>query len=204
MKPGPHEETGAKAALRLIARQKRSQISLPSRRAAALALRGARNELRALLGDRLVVASYRPIGDELDPAPLVDELATDGLCIALPVVQQAGKPLLFRRWREGDLLEKRLWGIEEPKDGAPIVVPDLLLIPLLAYDRRGWRLGYGGGFYDRTLSDLRVEKPVQAVGIAFLEQEVDFVPHSVNDQRLDWVLTPTGLHRLSGATGNTN
>ncbi|MGI9520074.1 MAG: 5-formyltetrahydrofolate cyclo-ligase [Hyphomicrobiaceae bacterium] len=198
------ENLRAKSDLRLIARQKRNRIDPIKRRASSLALCGAISDLRALLDSNAVISAYRPIGSELDPTPLVVELAADDLRIGLPVMQQVGKPLLFRQWREGDQLEKQLWGIEEPQDGAPVTVPDLLLIPLLAYDRYGWRLGYGGGFYDRTLSDLRSKKKVQAVGIAFVEQEVDSVPYSANDQRLDWMLTPQGLRHTEDAIGKTN
>jgi 5-formyltetrahydrofolate cyclo-ligase len=84
------------------------------------------------------------------------------------------------------------WGIAEPMADKPEVEPDVLLVPLLAFDKHGHRLGYGGGFYDRTLMKLRVKKPVVAVGLAYDELEVDAVPHESYDQRLDWVLTPSG------------
>ena len=92
-----------------------------------------------------------------------------------------------------------VWGIAEPKPDKPALEPDILLVPLLAFDAAGWRLGYGGGYYDRTLRGLRARKPVVAVGIAFDEQQVDAVPHLDYDERLDWVLTPSGAIRSEPA-----
>ena len=85
-----------------------------------------------------------------------------------------------------------MWGIGEPLPSAPVLEPDVMLVPLLAFDARGYRLGYGGGFYDRTIAQLRNQKPVLTIGVAFDEQRVDAVPHVDYDQRLDWVLTPSG------------
>jgi 5-formyltetrahydrofolate cyclo-ligase len=90
-----------------------------------------------------------------------------------------------------------VWGISEPTADKPEVEPDILLVPLLAFDNAGRRLGYGGGFYDRTLHALRAKKQVTAVGLAYDEQRVDAVPHLDYDQRLDWVLTPSGPLRCS-------
>ena len=99
---------------------------------------------------------------------------------------------MFRAWTPGDAMDSGVWGIAEPKADKPALDPDILLMPLLAFDRQGWRLGYGGGFYDRTLQGLRARKAVVAVGLGYDEQEVDAVPHLDYDQRLDWVLTPSG------------
>ena len=101
-------------------------------------------------------------------------------------------PLLFRAWTPGDAMDKAVWNIAEPKPDKPALDPDILIVPLLAFDRAGWRLGYGGGFYDRTLRDLRARKAIVAVGLAFDEQQVDAVPHLDYDERLDWVLRPSG------------
>jgi 5-formyltetrahydrofolate cyclo-ligase len=90
------------------------------------------------------------------------------------------------------------WGISEPLPDKPVLEPDVVLVPLLAFDTQGFRLGYGGGFYDRTLARLRAIKPVVAVGIAYDELKVDAVPHRSYDERLDWVLTPSGPQRCSG------
>jgi 5-formyltetrahydrofolate cyclo-ligase len=141
------------------------------------------------------VSGFLPIGEELDPTPLMLRLAGLGYGLCLPVMEAKGKPLLFRAWSPGDPLEEVTWGIREPRASAPHVEPDVLLSPLLACDPAGYRLGYGGGFYDRTLSRLRSLKPVVAIGLALDEQMVDAVPHADYDERLDWVLTPSGPRR---------
>jgi len=138
------------------------------------------------------VSGFLPIGEELDPAPLMLRLAGEGYRLCLPVMEAKGQPLLFRAWQPGDRLEEVMWGIREPLSSAPQVEPDVLLSPLLAFDANGYRLGYGGGFYDRTLARLRSLKPVVAIGLAMDEQRVDAVPHADYDERLDWVLTPSG------------
>jgi len=138
------------------------------------------------------VSGFLPIGEELDPAPLMLRLAGEGYGLCLPVMEAKGQPLLFRAWQPGDRLEEVMWGIREPLPSAPQVEPDVLLSPLLAFDASGYRLGYGGGFYDRTLARLRSLKPVVAIGLAMDEQRVDAVPHADYDERLDWVLTPSG------------
>jgi 5-formyltetrahydrofolate cyclo-ligase len=138
------------------------------------------------------VSGFLPIGEELDPAPLMARLAADGYRLCLPVMEAKGKPLLFRAWSPGDALEEVMWGIREPLASAPLVEPDVLLSPLLAFDRFGYRLGYGGGFYDRTLARLRSLKTVVAIGLSLDEQKVDAVPHADYDERVDWVLTPSG------------
>jgi 5-formyltetrahydrofolate cyclo-ligase len=138
------------------------------------------------------VSGFLPIGEEIDPAPLMARLAGEGYRLALPVMVGKGQPLLFRLWTPGDALTEVTWGIREPLASQPAVEPDVVLGPLLAFDARGYRLGYGGGFYDRTLARLRAMKTVVAIGIAHNEQKVDAVPHLDYDERLDWVLTPSG------------
>jgi 5-formyltetrahydrofolate cyclo-ligase len=130
--------------------------------------------------------------DELRVWSLLRRLGAEGFRLALPVMQGKGLPLLFRAWKQGDALDKGTWDIAEPKADKPVLEPDVVLVPLLAFDRKGWRLGYGGGFYDRTLAYLRAHKAVAAVGLGYDGQEVDWVPHASYDQRLDWVLTPSG------------
>jgi 5-formyltetrahydrofolate cyclo-ligase len=139
-----------------------------------------------------VVSGFSPIADEFRVWPLLRKLASEGHRLALPVMQGKARPLLFRAWAPGDAMDKAVWGIAEPRPDKPTLEPDILIVPLLAFDRRGWRLGYGGGFYDRTLETLRARKAIVAVGLAFDEQQVDAVPHLDYDQRLDWVLRPTG------------
>lgn len=140
-----------------------------------------------------VVSAYCAIGDELDAVAVAAPLPNQ---LALPVLQGAGKPLLFRAWGPGEPLAPRIWNICEPLESARRVEPDVLLVPLLAFDSSGMRLGYGGGYYDRTLDQLRSERQIIAIGIAFDEQEVDEVPNEPYDQRLDYVLTPSGLRRF--------
>jgi 5-formyltetrahydrofolate cyclo-ligase len=122
--------------------------------------------------------------------------------LALPVVAGKGKPLLFRAWTPGDAMDKGVWDIPQPKPDRSAVEPDILLVPLMAFDVHGRRLGYGGGFYDRTLARLRALKPVIAVGLAYDEQRIDAVPHLDYDQKLDWVLTPSGALRCSPENPN--
>jgi 5-formyltetrahydrofolate cyclo-ligase len=145
-----------------------------------------------------IVSGFAALPDEFRLWPLLRRLAADRVPLALPVLQGKGKPLLFRAWQPGDQTAPGVWGIAEPMPDKPSVEPDIVLVPLLAFDRAGWRLGYGGGFYDRTLRRLRAGKPVLAVGIAFDEQRVDAVPHLDYDERLDWVLTPSGPVRCVG------
>jgi 5-formyltetrahydrofolate cyclo-ligase len=139
-----------------------------------------------------MVSAYSPMGAEMSPASLHARLARDGYCTCLPVVTPLGYPLIFRAWRPGDELVAGVWGIQEPADAAPVVEPDVVLAPLLAFDRRGGRLGYGGGYYDRTIARLRRMKPVIVIGLAFRSQELGQVPCDAHDELLDWVLTENG------------
>jgi 5-formyltetrahydrofolate cyclo-ligase len=150
------------------------------------------------LGESCIVSAYAPMAEEFRIWPLLRRLAGQGVRLAMPVMQGKGRPLVFRAWTPGDAMDRGVWGIAEPKADKPQVEPDILLVPLLAFDRQGWRLGYGGGYYDRTLRHLRARKAVVAVGIAHDGQEVDAVPHLDYDQRLDWVLRPSGPLRCAG------
>lgn len=138
------------------------------------------------------ISGFSSIGEEIDPEPLLLRLIGEGHRVGLPVMQGKGQPLIFRAWNPGDEMAPAVWGISEPLPTRAEVIPDILLVPLLAFDTAGFRLGYGGGFYDRTLEGLRKIKPVTAVGIAYDEQRMDAVPHLDYDQPLDWVLTPSG------------
>ncbi len=135
------------------------------------------------------VAGYWPMADEIDVRALMSRLFEDGGTVALPVVVAKEEPLVFRRWQPGMALEAGGFGTRHPGPEAPEMVPDILLVPLLAFDGRGYRLGWGGGFYDRTLSRLRAAGNVNAVGIAYQGQKVDSVPHSSHDEPLDRVVT---------------
>ena len=157
-------------------------------------------ELRDCVGNRaqspLVASAYLPMRTELDPLALLAALALAGLTTALPVVAARDAPLLFRAWTPGDPTVAAGFGTREPPPEFPAVKPTLLLVPLLAYDSLGYRLGYGGGYYDRTLRLLRDRGPVCAIGVAFNEQMIDAVPHLDYDERLNAVVTPTGLQRF--------
>ena len=145
-----------------------------------------------------IVSGFSAIHDEIDPSALLARLSQQGHPLALPVMQGKGLPLVFRAWVPGDEMGAAQWGIAEPLASSPALEPDVVLVPLLAFDAQGHRLGYGGGFYDRTLARLRALKPVIAVGVGYDEQRIDAVPHLDYDQRLDWVLTPSGSLRCSG------
>lgn len=148
-----------------------------------------------------VVSGYVAIGDEIDPAPLLRRLAAAGRPLCLPVTPRRGQPLSFRLWRPGDPLVLRPMGLLEPGPEAPAAEPDLLLVPLLAFDAAGRRMGYGGGFYDRTLAGLRAQKPVRAVGIAFEAQMVERVPAGPTDALLDAVVTEAAFRSFAPAGG---
>jgi 5-formyltetrahydrofolate cyclo-ligase len=139
-----------------------------------------------------VVSGFSSLPDEFRAWPLLRRLGSEGHTLAMPVMQGKGEPLVFRAWAPGDAMEKAVWGIAEPRADKPVLEPDIVLLPLLAFDASGWRLGYGGGYYDRTLRGLRAHKAVVAVGLAYDEQQVDAVPHLDYDERLDWVLRPSG------------
>jgi len=148
----------------------------------------------------VVVSGFSAIRDEIDPAHLLARLAGEGHRLALPVMQGKGRPLQFRAWAPGDAMGSAQWGITEPLPDKPEVYPDVVLVPLLAFDAQGYRLGYGGGYYDRSLQNLRAKKPVIAVGLGYDELRIDVVPHLDYDERLDWVLTPSGPLRCADKT----
>ena len=138
------------------------------------------------------VAGYWPITNEANVKPLLAKLHDNGCTCLLPVVIARDTALLFRQWQPGDELILSDLGISEPRTDKASGQPDILLVPLLAYDSLGNRLGFGGGYYDRTLSELRSERNITAIGIAFSGQEVDLIPNESFDQRLDWVITEAG------------
>jgi len=130
-----------------------------------------------------------PLKSEINPLPLMRKLAGQGARLALPVIAGRGKPLTIRAWEFDAPLDRGQWGIREPKADAPEVEPDIILVPLLAFDRAGHRIGYGAGYYDQTITQLRARKTIVAVGIAFAAQEVPEVPVTPRDALLDLVLT---------------
>jgi 5-formyltetrahydrofolate cyclo-ligase len=142
-----------------------------------------------------VVSAFFPYKSEIDTRPLLGKLAGEGWTTCLPIVIALGEPLIFRRWMPGQPTTPGTWDIPQPTDDAEQVEPDVLLVPMMAFDRHGFRLGYGGGFYDRTLEMLRSKKPITAIGVAYAAQEVDSVAHDSHDQALDYVLTEKGFHK---------
>lgn len=139
-----------------------------------------------------MVSAYWPIGSEIDPFPLIRRLKNEGGAdICLPRVEDDGS-MSFRAWAPGNPLEDRAFGLQEPPADTPIVSPTLVLTPLLGFDRKGNRLGYGKGHYDRALTALRAQGRVFVCGLAFFGQEVDEVPAEPHDIPLDWVMTERG------------
>jgi 5-formyltetrahydrofolate cyclo-ligase len=137
-----------------------------------------------------IVAVYRAFGSEIDPRPLGEELRRLGWRLALPASEEAHTPVVFRSWQAGDRLAPDAMGIAAPLASAAEVQPDVVVAPLIAFDRRGGRLGQGGGYYDRTIQALRKASPAPAfVGLAFSIQEVAHVPVESHDQRMDAILT---------------
>ncbi len=151
-----------------------------------------------LANGQQVVSGYWPMRDEIDVVPLLNRLSQQGISCALPIVMGKGLPLVFRLWRPGDPLAAGPFGTSEPLADAPEMVPTLVMAALLAFDQSGGRLGYGGGFYDRSLAGLRRSGAVQAVGVAFDTQEVDEAPKAEYDQRLDWVVTESRIIQCAG------
>ena len=180
----------AKREARTAARARRAAVD-PTDRSLAPAI-------MALLKDRPagVLAGYAPIGDECDPYPAMTAMIAQGWRTALPCVV-GNAPLIFRRWAPGDPLEPGARRTRQPNEDAVEETPDALLVPLLAFDRTGGRLGWGGGYYDRTLSALRAAGRPIAIGVAWSEQEAPATPREAHDERLDAIATERGaIHCL--------
>ena len=148
-----------------------------------------------------IVSGYWPIRDEVDTRMLLRRLHEEGMRCSLPVTQGKNKGLLFRRWQPGDILQEEKFSVAVPAPGQPVLVPEIMLVPLLAIDRKGNRLGYGGGYFDRTLLNRRRcgEGPVVAVGLAYEAQIVSHVPNDEGDIRLDWLITEQNVYRFEPA-----
>ena len=177
----------AKAELRVAAQAVRDGLSREVRQDAAEAIAARAFPIEIAPG--AIVSGFMPLKSEISPLPLMQKLSHAGARLALPAIAARGKPLIMRTWQFGAPLDRGQWGIREPKAEAPEVDPDILLVPLLAFDRAGYRLGYGAGYYDMTIRRLRGRKKVTAIGIAFAAQEVAKVPTTERDERLDLVLT---------------
>jgi 5-formyltetrahydrofolate cyclo-ligase len=176
-----------KSALRASALAARDALPVAERRRAAQSI--AMRRFPVPLGEGTIVAGYSPIRSECDPVPLMRSLAARGAQLALPVVHAKDRELAFSEWRQGEQLIAGPYGILQPRAEAYPLEPDIILVPLAAFDRRCRRIGYGVGYYDRTLADLRKRRVVIAVGVAFAIQEIEAVPSDEHDQRLDLVLT---------------
>jgi 5-formyltetrahydrofolate cyclo-ligase len=180
-------DAGLKIGLRKAALARRDALGADVRAAAAQAI--AARPFPMPVPPGAIVSGFMPLKSEINPLPLMRTLADAGAKLALPVVAGKGMPLIMRAFTFRDVLASGVWGIREPKPEAPEVFPDILLVPLLAFDRSGHRIGYGAGYYDMTITALRARKSVAAVGIAFAAQEVAQVPSTPRDARLDLVLT---------------
>jgi 5-formyltetrahydrofolate cyclo-ligase len=184
----------AKKKARLNAANARESAHLAMQAVAPLALLEHSFPVVAAEG-RCVVSGFYPYQSEIDTRPLLGRLAGGGWTTCLPIVLALREPLVFRRWYPGEPTVTGRWAIPRPTDDAALVTPDVLLVPLLAFDRSGYRLGYGGGFYDRTLQMLRADKPVIAIGVAYAGQEVATVPHDGSDQPMDYMMTEKEVFR---------
>jgi 5-formyltetrahydrofolate cyclo-ligase len=177
----------SKATLRREAMARRDALPPEAREAAADAIAARPFPLSIKPGT--VVSGFMPLKSEINPLPLMRKLVGLGARLALPMIVGRGKPLIMRAWDFGAPLDRGQWGIREPKPEAAAVEPVILLVPLLAFDRTGHRVGYGAGYYDMTITQLRARKPVMTVGLAFAAQEVPAVPATARDAALDLVLT---------------
>jgi 5-formyltetrahydrofolate cyclo-ligase len=176
-----------KSQVRRDAIARRDALPAAERAAAAVAIGACAFPLALAPGT--IVSGFMPLKTEINPLPLMRNLAGAGARLALPVIDGRGKPLIMRAFAFGDALNSGQWGIREPKPEAEEVAPDILLVPLLAFDRKGNRIGYGAGYYDMTIAKFRTLKRAVACGICYAAQEIAAVPATERDARLDLVLT---------------
>jgi 5-formyltetrahydrofolate cyclo-ligase len=190
------DPAAAKTALRLFVRNRRKDLAREHPEADRAVVEVARGPLTQRFPNPRgrVAAVYHGLGSELSALPLADWLASAGWTLALPSVEgvspeQPGGHMVYRRWTPGEVLARDAIGLVAPPPGQPIVEPDLVVTPLLAFDRQGRRLGQGGGYYDRALAALRARKSVFVLGLAYVGQETHGLPDEPHDQRLDAILT---------------
>lgn len=186
-----------KSDLRREAMARRDALPPEARQAAAEAIAARKFPLAIAPGT--IVSGFMPLKSEINPLPLMRKLAAQGARPALPVVAGREKPLIMREWVFGEPLVAGVWGIREPKPEAAELEPDILLVPLIAFDRAGHRIGYGAGYYDLTIVQLRARKAIIAVGLAFAVQEIAAVPATPRDALLDLVLTEREVIDLRGS-----
>lgn len=177
-----------KQTMRSDARSKRRSLTADAMEDAAC--RVAEMDISFLDAEPKILGAYFPVRSEFDCLPLVRRFSNEGWRIALPVVHEQSS-LEYREWIFGEPMENGPFGIPQPSNGET-VTPSTVLVPLLAFDKQCYRLGYGGGHYDRTLAMLREQRTVTAIGLAFENQEVSEVPVCSYDQQLDWIFTPSG------------
>ncbi len=188
-----------KASLRREALERRAAMGAEAR--ALASDQAAAHALRALspVAGR-IIALFAPFRDEIDTSPLAARLWAAGAHLVLPVVTARDAPLLFRAWNAGDtLVPAGAYAIPTPSEDAPERVPQDLIVPLAAFDRAGFRIGYGAGHYDRTLALLRAAGPVRAFGFAFACQETAHVPAEPHDEPVDGMITEEGFSSCGGS-----
>ncbi|MCX7300502.1 MAG: 5-formyltetrahydrofolate cyclo-ligase [Rhodobacterales bacterium] len=137
------------------------------------------------------VSAYMSMRTEIDPTPAMEEASAHGP-VGVPVIMSKGKPLRFRRWEPGVAMVDGGFGALIPETG-DWMTPEIVIVPLVAFNRAGGRLGYGGGFYDRTLQSLRAQGPILAIGFAWSAQEDEGFPLEPTDQPLDMIVTEAGV-----------
>jgi len=194
--PDPADIQTEKAQLRASALALRDAMLAAERAAAAESIAG--RAFPVTIAPGMIVSGYSPMKTEINPIPLLRKLSQAGASLALPAIASRGKPLIMRAWGFGAPLKPGQWGIREPTPDAPEVFPDILIVPLAAFDRIGHRIGYGAGYYDMTIRGLRMKKKVIAIGIGFAAQEIAKVPATTRDERLDLVLTEREIIDLRG------
>lgn len=184
-----------KTALRVVARARRAAVSGDEGSRAAERLCAHLLSLDLPEGP---VAGYWPLGDEIDIRPALRELRRRGREVGLPITGPLGTPLTFRRWSEDAPLLHGRFGTCVPDPGCPDVAPRVVLVPLLAFDRRGNRIGHGGGYYDRTLAQLGKAGDLLAIGVAYAVQEFDTLPSAAFDYPLDRIVTDKEIIQPAG------
>lgn len=180
-----------KTQIRTMVLERRAALDAETRRQHGAA--ASRHALQLVPRTAQAVAGYAGFRDEIDPEMLMDLLHLRGVGIGLPVVIGPNKPLQFRRWQPRDLMESGPHGIPQPRPSAPLLEPEIIFMPLVAFDRAGGRLGYGAGYYDRTLKAIRAKRKVSVIGLAYSCQEVPHVPVEAHDQLLDAIVTERGV-----------
>lgn len=185
-----------KAALRQLVLSRRAAMEASQRIEASLAIAECADRLP--LPDGAVIAGFWPIRDEIDPRPLLDRLRGKGYRLCLPVV--ANPHMIFREFTRDTAFEPAEFGIMEPVASSPELRPDVLLMPLAAFDDRGNRLGWGKGYYDIAIAALEQHGPITCIGLAFQVQEVDHIPVEPHDKPLDGILTEAGYRSFASGT----